>query len=149
MVDLLKDKPESPFTQSEIYPAFAVFAAYYGEPKEEQRWCMLRKLRDGESLKDLVDINDRAFLFFLYVTFCAHLKAQEHRGWYFCADATTVVRHIVAWMEEEDENDDAHSGLDKKIKTFLEPLDDALDSAVTAVYMEGDNAKTGDSDEDC
>ena len=54
----------------------------------------------------------------------------------------------MTWMEEEDKDDDAHSGLDKKIKTFLEPLDDALDSGVAAVYMEGDNDKT-DSDEGC
>jgi hypothetical protein len=148
MVHLLSDKPESPFTQSEMYPAFAAFAAYYGEPREEQRWCSLKKLRDGEPLKNLVDINDRAFLFFLYVTFCAHLKSQEQRGWYFSADATTVIRHIVTWMEEEDEDDDAHSGLDEKIADFLGPLNDALDSAVTAVYMEGDADKTC-SDDDC
>ena len=80
MVDLLQDKPESPFTQTEIYPAFAAFAAYYGEPREEQRWCALKKLQDGESLKNLVDINDRAFLFFLYVTFCADLKKSSEDG---------------------------------------------------------------------
>ena len=149
MVELLTKKPANPFTKTDIYPAFAAFAAYYGEPREEQRWCALKKMADGESLKNLVDVNDRAFLFFLYVSFCAHLKHQEQRGWYFCPEATVMVRHVQAWMEEEDKDEDAHIGLPKKLSTVLEPLEEALDSALTAVNMKNDGSEDAGSDDNC
>jgi len=59
--------PTTPFSESEIYPYFVTFAAYYGQLLDEsKRLPAFLALAKGTSIiQGQVSLNDRAFLLFL------------------------------------------------------------------------------------
>jgi len=125
---LLTGQPEKskPFLMSDLYPSFAGFAAYYGAGQESRSWATLFQLCEGKLLQDLVPLNDRVFLFFVYVNICG--KQDLPDGWYFCERATTMMKNIRKWMSKEDkmktENDKAKQAT---IKHFLDLADNLED----------------------
>jgi hypothetical protein len=85
-----------------------------------------------------VNANDRAFLFFVYVTICAHL--DQPTGWYFSPEASRTIRHIRKWMEAEDGNEEANKAATEMTKTIAEPL--------SAVITETTTTGTCDAEQD-
>ena len=147
MVNLLTNKPAkgAPFGKQAIYPAFATFAGYYSAPSEDKRWLLLAKMRGGALLTDLVDVHDVAFLFFVYIAHCGHLgSVMRPRGWYFSDEATTTVKFVTAWMQEEQQDEKLQKLLPRTMVTFLAPLDAVLDSVVLG---EDDDDDDDDDDE--
>jgi len=145
MESLLAEKPQAPFCADDSYPPFALFCAYYGAANEDRRWPNVARLRNGENLHDIVQIPDIAFLFFVYVALCLHLTVTELRSWYFSDEATTIVKHVSAWMEDEANNKEAQQEAATQMKDFLAPLKDTLDSIVDMDVGKSDN-ETSDSD---
>jgi hypothetical protein len=134
---LLASQPDKkqPFVMSELYPHFAGFAAYYGAGQESKSWATVFKLCEGKHLKDLVPLNDRVFLFFVFVNLCGKQELQD--GWYFCERASTMMKNIRRWMTKEDkmeaENEKAKQ---KTIKHFLD-LADTLEEMVASEPADG------------
>jgi hypothetical protein len=94
-------KPETPFSETSIYPYFATFAAFFGETAENKRLpAILRLARGTDTLREQVSLNDRAFLLFVYATFCCNLP--QPKLWYFSAKASTTIKKIMKWMKHED-----------------------------------------------
>ena len=91
---------KQPFLMSELYPHFAGFAAYYGAGQEGKSWSTVYKLCEGKLLQDLVPLNGRVFLFFVFVNLRS--KQELQGGWYFCERATTMMKNIRKWMTKED-----------------------------------------------
>ena len=140
MVALLTSKPEAgkPFLSYDIYPHFALFAAFYSQATDGEKQLVLYKVAQGEPLHNVVNANDRAFLFFVYVTICAHL--DQPTGWYFSTTASKTLRHIKRWMEAEDEDKEANKAAAELTKTIGAPLEMVLTRTSTA--------GTGDADQD-
>jgi len=96
-----KKEKNRPFLMSDLYPHFTGFAAYYGAGGQDSKsWATLFQLCEGKLLQDLVTLNDRVFLFFVYVNLCS--KQELADGWYFCERATTMMKNIRKWMSKED-----------------------------------------------
>jgi molecular chaperone GrpE (heat shock protein) len=82
-----------------------------------------------------VPLNDRVFLFFVFVNLCGKQELQD--GWYFCERASTMMKNIRRWMTKEDkmeaENEKAKQ---KTIKHFLD-LADTLEEMVASEPADG------------
>jgi hypothetical protein len=144
MEHLLTERPKegAEFCKEEIYPPFATFAAFYGAANETKGWVQVAKLKDGNPLLKIMCIYDVAFLFLVYIAFCGHIDDMtKERGWYFCDEATTMVKHIASWMADEDKDESSQEEAQKAIQTFLDPLSDVLDAIVDV-----DDNDDGDSD---
>jgi len=107
---------------SGLYPHFAGFAAYYGAGQESTSWATLFQLCEGRFLQDLVPLNDRVFLFFVYISLCSNQELAG--GCYFYERATTLMKNIRKWMSKEGkmkaENEKAKT---KTAKDFAELAD--------------------------
>jgi hypothetical protein len=142
---LLTSQPDKkqPFLMSELYPHFAGFAAYYGAGQESKSWATVFKLCEGKLLQDLVPLNDRVFLFFVFVNLCS--KQELNDGWYFCERATNMMKNIRKWMSKEDkmkfENDKAKAAT---IKHFLD-LADNLEDIVASEPADGSDGEESDA----
>ena len=151
MVRLISEKPEEtdPFVTSTIYPSFAIFAAFFGEPVEDQRWFSVKKLCEGKPLFEVVpNVTDRAWLFLVYITFCAHLHAvSDEKGWYYTASTASKLKHISAWMQEEDKLKEAHEKAAEAITEALSPLQTTLEASML-VIVDGDTENQENEDDD-
>ena len=142
---LVTSQPDKkqPFILSELYPHFAGFAAYYGAGQEGKAWSTVYKLCEGKLLQDLVPLNDRVFLFFVYVNLCS--KQDLSDGWYFCERATNMMKNIRKWMSKEDkmktENEKAKQ---TTIKHFLD-LADNLEDIVASEPADGSDGEESDA----
>jgi hypothetical protein len=95
--------PTTPFSESELYPYFVTFAAYYGQLDDGKRLPALLALAKGtQTIQEQVSLNDRAFLLFVYATFCCNYPRPDL--WYFSERASSIVKKIKVWMKEEEEN---------------------------------------------
>jgi hypothetical protein len=108
-----------------MYPYFATFAAFYGQPTDSRRYLALQKLADGASLPSLLCMNDRAFLFMVYVNLCANLEHDAGTAagsWYFSPNATVTLKIIKRWMVLEDKDKDEQKAAAKAVSKHLEPI---------------------------
>jgi len=130
MVALLKTPPTGTqtFSLSPMYPSFAAFAAFYGQATDALRYNALHKLLDGCELWDLVSLNDRAFLFYVYVNMCANMESESKGfgAWYFNPNATMQLKVIRKWMITEEKSDLIQGEAVKAVKEHLEPIKDLL-----------------------
>jgi len=95
--------PKTPLSESTLYPHFVTFAAYYGQLDDGKRLPALLALAKGTStIQEQVNLNDRAFLLFVYATFCCHYPRPDL--WYFSEKASNIVKKIKIWMKEEEKN---------------------------------------------
>jgi len=138
---LLTSQPDKkqPFLMSGLYPHFAGFAAYCGAGQESKSWATVFKLYEGKLLQELVPLNDRMFLFFVFANLCS--KQELNDGWCFCERATTMMKNTRKWMTKEDrivaENDKAKQ---KTIKHFLD-LADNLEDIVASEPADGSDGE--------
>ena len=132
MVALLTSEPEAgkPFLSYDIYPHFALFAAYDSQATDGDKQLVLYRVSQGEPLHKAVNANDRVFLFFVYVTICAHLN--QTTGWYFSTTASKTLKHIKKWMEAEDADEEANKAATELTKTIGAPLEMVLTQTSTA-----------------
>ena len=149
-VGMLKQAPKSPFLLSSMYPAFAGFAAFYGQPTDATRYNALHKLVSGTALADLVSLNDRAFLFFTFLNLCANVSHESGTGcgaWYFSPKVSATLKIIRKWMSIEDKDEDSQEKATNAVQQHFEPISDLLPS-----YMDGetvaDDDVASDSDSD-
>ena len=98
-------------------------------------------------MHELVPVNDRDFLLFVYVTICAHLK--QPTGWYFSPEASKTIKHVRKWMEIEDGNEEATQKAAEATKTIAEPLSTVLTetSTIDVCDAEHDSDDSDDLDE--
>jgi hypothetical protein len=144
-VSLLTGQPDKkePFLMSELYPHFAGFAAYYGAGQETKAWSTVFQLTEGPLLQDLVPLNDRAFLFFVFINLCSKQELQD--GWYFCERATTMMRNIRKWMNVEDKMKTENAKAKTKTCEHFVDLSDTLEDMV-AGEPQVDSCEEPDSD---
>jgi hypothetical protein len=135
--------------QTTIYPSFAIFAAFFGEPVEDQRWFSVKKLCEGKPLFQVVpNVTDRAWLFLVYITFCAHLHAvSDEKGWYYTTSTASKLKHISTWMQEEDKLKEAHEKAAEAITEALSPLQTTLEASML-VIVDGDTENQENEDDD-
>ena len=153
MVDLLQKTPEKgrPFVDSDMYVHYAIFAAYFGEPNVEARMHALKQLSAGTPLFKLVpSLTDRAWLYVVYVTFCANLTfVSSEKGWYFSTSIAGKIKHVEGWMGAEDDLVKEHEEATEAITKALKPLEESMES-YTAGDQDGDGDQdTNSEDSDC
>ena len=93
-----------PFLLDKGYPAYAAFCVFYSSPSLLLSFKGLERLVQGEQLKDLVTLQDRAFLLNVYAHLCCGFSMEA--GWYFSEVAFSDIAHIAAWMRKEDQDTD-------------------------------------------
>ena len=125
-----------------MYPYFAVFAAWFGAATDEKRASSLLQLAQGTKvLSDLVSLEDRAFLFFVFASFLANETAGK--GWYVDEDtAGCAVKRMRRWIEREDQNKAAQKIGRDKVSKHLADIEELL------VDLNTHNADDGNADSD-
>ena len=128
----------------DAYPSFAAFAAFFGAGTEPQSYANVKKLLDGTELQEIVTLNDRVFLFFVFVVLCSHMEQPD--GWYFCDQATSDMKTIRKWMVKEDGNKKQQTEAAEKVKKHLTDLQDGVEKLV-AVERATVNISDDDGDD--
>jgi hypothetical protein len=127
-----------------VYPCFATFAAWYGRKSDAERTNGLLQLAcNSTALSQLINLDDRAFLFFVYGTYLCNLN--QNAGWYCQKEAETAIKNIRRWMEKEDENAAAQKKASLAVAKHLKNMEDTLKNCAVEV---GDSDGSTSSDED-
>jgi hypothetical protein len=139
--------PTTPFSESELYPYFATFAAYYGQLDDGKRLPALLAIAKGtQTVQEQVSLNDRAFLLFAYATFCCNYPKPDL--WYFCEKASSIIKKIKVWMKEEEMNTAFLAQCNAAVVEHIAMIREELENAIMVdVDSEGGNEASGsDSD---
>ena len=80
---------------------------------------------------------------------CGKLTSiSNEKGWYYTTTSAGKLKHIAAWMREEDKLKEEHEKAAEAIAEALEPLEDTMQSSTT-VMVDDDEHEDNSSDDDC
>ena len=135
-----KSTSDEPFVDDKIYPYFVTFTAFWGPQLDSRRYpALLGLANQTTTIQEVATLDDRAFLFFVFVSYCLNLPTPT--SWYFGDHATTQIKRIRRWMAAEDEDEKAQKRGNKRIAKHL--------NAGREVWEEIVEHGNGSGNEDC
>lgn len=131
--------PKTPFCESPVYPYYVTFAAFFGQTEEGKRLPAIQRLAKGtETIQDQVSFSDRAFLLFVFATFCCNLP--QPKMWYFGDKASNTIKKLAKWMKVEEANRALVQACNDEVKKHLGAIEADLDLAIAdGSSSDGDN----------
>jgi hypothetical protein len=140
-------QPGTPFCESAIYPSFVVFASYYGEIDERERLHKLQRLaKEQATIQTQLTLTDRAFLLFVYATFCTNFPTPKL--WYFTERASATIKKIRTWMQKEDENAAGVEESNKAVAAHIGKISHELEMVIAQDSDDGGDQDNVGSDSD-